>query len=78
MRQNTQVQVVARQVELADLSTAITQEFAGANQTANDFVKVLRRVVFVKNAFFGRIGYAVPDAVNQFVERFGIDTGDSR
>jgi hypothetical protein len=30
----------------------------------------------MKNAFLGRIGYADSDAVNQLVERFGINIGD--
>jgi hypothetical protein len=66
--------VVARQIEPADLSTPITQELTGANQATDDFVNPLRRVVLVKDACFGPIGYADPDAINQLVERFGIDT----
>ena len=68
--------VVARQVEPADLSTPAAQEFAGENRSADNLINALRRIVLVKNAFFGRIGYAEPDAVNQLVERYGINIGD--
>ena len=53
----------------------VAQEFAGENRSADNLINALRRIVLVKNACFGRIGDADPDAVNQLVERFGIDIG---
>ena len=67
---------VARQIEGDDLPTPVTQEFAGADGSANDFVNALCWVIFVKNSRFGCEGYAHPDAANQQVERFSLGTRD--
>ena len=65
---------VAWQIQSDQLPTSVTQDFAGANRAANDFINPLSRVMLLKNYRFGWKGDAHPDAANQQVERFGLST----
>jgi hypothetical protein len=67
---------VARQIESDDLPTPVTQDFAGADRSANDFVNAFNWVILVKNSCFGCEGYTHPDAADQQVERFGVSARD--
>jgi hypothetical protein len=51
---------LARQIERDDLPTPVTQNFAGANRAASDFVNALGRVMLLKNQRLGATSTLTP------------------